>query len=755
MTDRDERLRVRDLVDDDPRQAPPASDGPRPDSPTRDGSPPAADGAAAPTVPQVVVDTGGARDDEDRGSPLPIDPRVVVIGLRRRLPMMVAVFLVVALLGLPAALAVRSQTWRVWTTILRKSEQREFLVTGNQPVVTLQTYSMPTLLRLVKVSENLESVMAEVGLKGADPAEVSAAIQVANPKDTQIIEIIFEWQDPQIAVALTNGLARAFVNSVDRLQKSEAIEGFDYLSGELTAVRTRIAELEEALVAFKTDHEVVKLTDQAGLLLQQVAEFDVLAQQAALDASLAERAVEATRSELELADPTVVSATFVTKPLHSRLVALEAELAGLLAVYTERAPEVMEARDELDRLRELIRRDLEEDLTEHTVSRNPVVSALEQTLVDQRLDATSHRARAEGYRIMLEQFRARLQELPELESRYADLSQRLQTLRDVESILARRVEEARIIRDSTASNLSIMQEARLPRWPLPSKAKLVLAGFILLGGAVAIGLGLGLEVVDTRLKALSEVEGALAIPTLGEIPQLAPEHVLLRGLEGHPAVEPYRELASSILLQRPHDHAGGWVLMVASADHYEGRTTVAANLARVAAGRGLRVCLVDAHLGKPDLSEMAVRLGQPGGGHGLAGILADGADVDAAIAGPDDAGIALLPSGDTSSLPVERLGTTAFARLTTELCRRFDLVLVDTAPVLTGSAAVLAAPATDAIIYLAESFALGRSGHREAVQRLGSTGTPILGAVLTKVQPAYARPFAAHRFARRGGRHAS
>ena len=83
-------------------------------------------------------------------------------------------------------------------------------------------------------------------------------------------------------------------------------------------------------------------------------------------------------------------------------------------------------------------------------------------------------AKLQEVRNQLEQMRERLLTLPELERQFADLSHRLETLRQVEVNLAKRVEEVRIIRDSTAANLSITQLAKVPNYPLPSKAKLVL-----------------------------------------------------------------------------------------------------------------------------------------------------------------------------------------------------------------------------------------------------------------------------------------
>jgi uncharacterized protein involved in exopolysaccharide biosynthesis len=405
----DDDFRVRDLVDGeppDPEQRTDRKSQSGPDlPPVRTG---AADRGAkiaddGPMVPQVVVETGGGAEEEQGGPILPVDLSVLLTGLRRRLPLILGIFAAFAVISLLAALAVRDHDWRVFATVLRKSEQKEFLVTGsNQPIVKLQTYTMPTLLRLVKATENLEQARAEAGMESVDTSELSRSILVENPKDTEIIEVIMDWPEPRQAEALVNSLVEVFVEHVDRLQKLEAIQAHDYLSGELETVRARIAELDDAFVSFKEEHEVIELSDQAGRLLQQIAEFDALASKERLDAEMAQRVFEQAQVELAGQRPTVVGSVYVRRPVQTRLVELETELAAAMSVYTDETPKVKELQDEIALVQDLLRRGVEEDLEESTISRNPVVDALEQTLVDRRVEAVSRMARAEGYERVVE-----------------------------------------------------------------------------------------------------------------------------------------------------------------------------------------------------------------------------------------------------------------------------------------------------------------------------------------------------------------
>lgn len=731
MNDSGDDLRVRDLLSGDPPPGLPPSVPP--------AAPKAPAEPAPPALPQVIVETGGEREETAAG--LPFDPALLLVGLRRRRAQILLVAAAIFVLGLVAALFARTHEWEVWVTILRKREQKEFLVTSNTPIVKLQVYSMPTVMRLVKVNENLKAVIDELGLD-VDTATLSQRVRVENPKDTDLVEILVTWNDPARAVAIANALARAFVVNVDRLQKLEAIQAFDYLSAQLAETRTRDRAVEAQLVAFKEENSVVKLSEQAGKLIEKLSEFDALAEKERLDAGMAADALAVTRRELERQEGTVVSSVFVKKPLQVRLLELQTKLADLLSVYTEESAQVKEARDEIARIEDLARQGLEEQLYESTVSRNPVLSVLEQALVEKSVESASREARARGYAAVRDRYRAELLTLPEVEAELARLQQDFDTLDEVEKTLASRVEEVRIIRDSTAANFSIMQEARVPEYPLPTPAKwIALLGLV---GGLGAGVALALlrELADTRLKGLREVERALGVPALGEVPLLSGERAPLVG-EGDPALEAFRQLLTRLLLLR--SAPGGWKVLLTGAAHLEGRTTVALNLARVAASRGQAVCVVDGQPRKPSLEALAPRLGLDARAAGLAQLLAGKASLAEVLRRPDPSGPSYLQSGP--GLTPEALAGANTAERLDELAAASDLVLIDGPPVLVGSETMLLAQACDAVVWVAAAFGEPRAAHREALARLAGARVPVLGAVLNKVTAEYADPFFARKSA--------
>ena len=741
MTERPpDDLRMRDLL------------GPAPGSGDLLPAPPAAPQAppepAGGGVPPVAAEAEGSK--EDGGGPgLPFDPQLLLIGLKRRRLLVAGIALGVFALSLLLALAVRSRQWQVWVTILRKREQSEFVVSSNTPIVRLQVYPMPTVLRLVKVQENLKAVIDRLHLRlGSD--ELSRQITVTNPKDTDLVEILVTWKDPKEAVEIANTLARTFLATIDRLKKLEAIQTYDYLIAQQDEVRGRLRAVDDALVKFKAEHGVVKLSDQAGKLIEELSGFNVLAERERLDAEMAGSAERMTREQLKKQESTVVASIFVKKPLHAKLVELQTQLANALAVYTEESAKVKELRDEIGQVEGLARQGLEEQLQEQTVSRNPILSTLEQALVDRAVESSTRDARAKGYEAVRDRYRQRLGELPQLESQVAEMQQRLETLHQLDAVLSSRVEEVRIIRDSTAASFSIMQEAQLPEQPLPSKSKLVAVAGLVVGLFLGVGVALGREVSDTSLKALREVEPALGAKPLGEIPVLPSERVLLLSLAG-PAdrsTEVFRELTTAVLQQRV---PGGWTLLLTGAARFEGRTTVALNVARVAAARGLRVCVVDADIRKPNLSLLAPLLGLPADLRGLGAVLRGEIEVEAAIVKPDADGPSFVTFGDGAGLLPESLGSDAMRRALRRLRATFDVVLLDAAPLLGSSDTLLLIPSADAVLYVAEAGGLPRAAHREALSRLSASSAVLAGVILNKVSADYAGRWGASDPGRQGG----
>jgi len=241
--------------------------------------------------------------------------------------------------------------------------------------------------------------------------------------------------------------------------------------------------------------------------------------------------------------------------------------------------------------------------------------------------------------------------------------------------------------------------------------------------AVGVMLALVLNRIDSRVRSKRAAERAFALPVLAEVPRMgrrlrhkAP--VITRDRPAHPVSDAYRLLRSS-LSQVGLEHSGSAgvsalrreIIAIVSANSSAGRSTVVANLAVAYAATGKRVLVVNADLRNPLVHEM---LGVPKPGKGLS----DAAETLMTANKPVNIAdyltattidrVTLLGQGRGSDHPGETLNA---VRPMVQACRPyFDVVLIDTPPMVNGGDVLEILPISDLVVVVARS---GRSTVRE------------------------------------------
>jgi tyrosine-protein kinase len=171
----------------------------------------------------------------------------------------------------------------------------------------------------------------------------------------------------------------------------------------------------------------------------------------------------------------------------------------------------------------------------------------------------------------------------------------------------------------------------------------------------------------------------------------------------------------------------GKVLLVTSPMQSEGKTSLASNLAVVAARFGLRVVLVDADLRNPQLAGV-FGLGRP---PGLSDLLASDDDVDDYLVEVED--MRILPGGSLAPNPAELLASPRMSELLTTLSATTDLVVIDTAPVTQVSDALELVADSDVVLLVARHGQTRLRSVVEAVEKIHQVGGEVSAAVYVDV----------------------
>lgn len=279
--------------------------------------------------------------------------------------------------------------------------------------------------------------------------------------------------------------------------------------------------------------------------------------------------------------------------------------------------------------------------------------------------------------------------------------------------------------------ISTVRVASPPESPSSPNLPRNLALGVLVGLALGFGVAVLRELLDTRVRTEADVHDVTDTSVIATVP-------LDDDATAHPLIlqsSPHSHRAESLRRLRTNlqflDVSGGpQMFVVTSALPGEGKSTTTINLAIALADAGSRVALVDGDLRRPSLGRyMGIE-----GTAGLTTVLIGRATLDDVVQPWGNGRLHVLPSGQVPPNPSELLGSRAMGELLTQLADRYDVVLIDTPPLLPVTDAAILARLTSGALLVAGADKLHRQQLRESIGALDAVGARILGIVLNRVE---------------------
>lgn len=237
--------------------------------------------------------------------------------------------------------------------------------------------------------------------------------------------------------------------------------------------------------------------------------------------------------------------------------------------------------------------------------------------------------------------------------------------------------------------------------------------------------------LETRIRSADIVATVTSLPVIGQIGRFPRSSdvrpIVMRNRNGEEA-ESFRRVRTA--LRFASVDADVRAILVTSAVPAEGKTTVAINLALVLAETGSRVLLIDADLRRPRVADA---LGVEGA-IGLTTVLVGEVDLVDALASYGPTNLDLLLAGDVPPNPAELLSSAKMAQVLTDLTDAYDLVVIDSAPVLSVADATLLAPHADVLLLVVDASKTRRAQLARTLQVLSVAGALVSGIVLNRVK---------------------
>lgn len=542
---------------------------------------------------------------------------------------------------------------------------------------------------------------------------------------TFVVNISATSRNPRLARDIANAFADQYLLSQLEAKFTATERANEWLAGRVESLREDVRAKERAVANYRAQEGLLD-AEGSSLTEQQISDLNsqLVLQRAEL--AEAQARLDNVRQQIDRGvSPESIGEVLrsdVIRDLRAQYSAAISRRSELASRYGERHPELVTVNREIA--------DIETQL-EQEVAR--IVMNLENEVNVARNRVGSLSASLGQLRSELVENNSALVRLRELE-RDAEASRAL-----FESFLGRfrQTDEASTLTDADAR---IVATASVPVSPSAPNVMLNLALGVVLAGLAGIGAIFLLEMMDNALRTEADVERDLHQPHIASIPRLKAGP--LSRFTGRNAPNPARfvvdkplsSFAEAFRTIRSAIRMAGIdtplkTVAITSALPGEGKTTTTLGLGRVSAMAQSRVVAVDCDLRRRLLSAVAA----PDCTSGLVQVLSGDVSLDDALVGDADTTLDILPLVETSFTPRDLFESEAFAQLLEELKKRYDLVLLDTAPILAVTDTRTIARMADGVVYAALWGKSSTGVARTALHALQSVRANILGVVLNNV----------------------
>lgn len=552
---------------------------------------------------------------------------------------------------------------------------------------------------------------------------LQANLDIQTALRSDMVTIQFYDEDRQLAVDVANAVADSYMSKrigVDRAQKQEALARISNQIAEQEALAT--SARERKLAAQRAAGIVGELSygsfsRRPGYEVATPEEhLEMTRQQELVKINLEIQAFEAELGEIgKLTSDEIAQRASALRLQNQLLTTLQAELnqysvklEGLLnSGLGRRHPQVVATQAQIDKTTNLI--------VETTQGH---IAGLQNKL------AAAHAQKAE-----LEKFnQASKTEALDQQAGLSDYIAAKRQLEELENLLLKlkeRYAEEKSGLDLVKSPATIFAKAE----PEPKPAKPNILVNLALGGVLGlmlgVGLAFGLESLDTTVRSIDDVERFLGVPVLAVIPRDV--GVLHRSTGFTPDAEAYRILRTNIEFNRKNPNAN--CITVVSGGAGEGKSTTLTNLAFVCAQGGYNVLLIDGDLRRPRLHTLF----DVSNNRGLTNYLATQVPLEEVVLQTQVENLFFLPSGLLPADSAGILNSQRMADLIEDVKARFDLVLIDSPPILGVSDASVLVNEADATLIVVQHRKLPRQMLLRVKQAVENVGGNVLGVVLNNV----------------------
>lgn len=676
-----------------------------------------------------------------------IDLRRIFAVLRRRWLIIAASLVTACVIAAAAYVAAEPRYVATAQVALERTGERVINVDQVVPTVNPDSAAVDTEVQILRSPALIGRVVDKLRLdldpeynKAAIPGErtekpdpvgrqraigtVLSDLDVKRDGLSYAISVSVEAPAPRQAAVIANAIVEEYVGGQVGTKAQATQRASRFLEQRLEQLRSQVLQAEKAVADFRSSNNLFSVSTSSTVTQDELSNLSNQLAQARAENAAAQARLSSARSQLQRGRGGDELGESLDSPVVAQLRAQRAqaarEVAQLRDRYGARHPELVAAQNALDSIDSQIREEVE------------------RIVANVSIQANIAQQRAASLAGSIAQARGQLAGDTSASVRLNELERNAESARLVYQAFLDRYRQTMAQSGLERSDSYIVTQARVPSRPSSPNA-MMFAVLALVGGiGTAAVLVLLLQLLERGLETSDAIERTLALPTLASIPDA--RTLPLYRKQGLPAptaelpvkrpqsifAEAFRTLRTSI--QFADTGTAMRVVAITSSLPGEGKTTTSMCLARAAAMAGVNTLLIDCDVRRRATSRQFA----DGVQVGLTDVTAGKASLEDAIVIDALSGAALLPQRlDAEDISLTE--STHFAELIEVLRDRYDLILLDTPPVLAVDESRVIASIADGVVFLVRWRKTAARASEIALRYLNDVHANVLGAALTLI----------------------
>src|SRR5512137_2782329 len=575
-------------------------------------------------------------------------------------------------------------------------------------------------------------------------AVVQGGLSIAPIPETRLVYVSYVSPHAGLSADIVNSVVEEFVSFSVETRYEATKQTSEFLTEQVALLRDDLKRKEEDLQKYGQEKNLLYLSDNETAVVNNFADVNTALTTAQIERYAKEAAyLELKNLSVDSLPESVNNPTI--QALRTTYSQVKSDYDEKGRIYRPEYPEMVQLKARLDATRNTLQEEIRKAVDSAEADYRAALkkeTSLQGLLNEQRGDVTRMNKNAIFYHT---------------------LRTEVENMRTLLSTLVAKQNEIQVssqLGGLRTSNIKVVDRALVPSDPFTPNVRRNLLMALLIGLFGGIGLIFFVESMDKLVKGRVEVEKLAGLPSLGIIPYLSaeggrkrsdpygsyrsygsedakPEEALplVREIEliNHlypkfSIAEDYRTVRTSILFS--HADSTPKTIAFTSTLPQEGKTATVSNLAVSFAQLEGRVLLIDADMRKPRLSKVFNLRNT----HGLSSFLAGKSGFDEVVQKTSIENVLTIPSGPHPPNPAELLNSKRMKELLAQAKEAFNIVLLDTPPVLAVIDPVIVSSLADSTVFVVRAGKTTRRSLQRAIDEVRKSKADIIGVVFNEVR---------------------